>query len=136
MKDAKLEVVRAWFKKAENDLRTAEYTMTMDDPPYDTVCFHTQQCAEKYLKEFLAFHKIDFPKTHSLEDLVELCKRVVPEIERYLEDVEILSSYGVEVRYPDEVYYDIPKEDAQEAIDLAKKVKAVVLEHLKDKDGF
>lgn len=85
MKDAKLEVVRAWFKKAENDLRTAEYTMTMDDPPYDTVCFHTQQCAEKYLKGFLAFHKIDFPKTHSLEDLVELCKRVVPEIETYLE---------------------------------------------------
>jgi len=136
MKDAKMEVVNAWFKKAENDIRTAEYTMTMNDPPYDTVCFHAQQCAEKYLKGFLAFHKIDFPKTHSLEYLAELCKPVIPEIETELENVEILSSYGVEVRYPDEVYYDIPKEDAHEAIDLAKKVKTVVLKHLEGKEGF
>lgn len=133
MKDDKLEVVRAWVKKAENDLRTAEHTMTMDNPPYDTVCFHAQQCAEKYLKGFLAFHAINFPKTHSLEALVEFSKPVVPEIETELENIEILSSYGVEVRYPDEVYYDIPKEDAQEAIDLARKVKAVVLKYLEGK---
>jgi HEPN domain-containing protein len=62
-----------------------------------------------------------------------LCKQIVPEIESELEDVEILSSYGVEVRYPDEIYYDIPKEDAQEAIDLAKKVKSVVLKYLEGK---
>jgi HEPN domain-containing protein len=136
MKDDKLEVVRAWFKKAENDMLNAENTIKMENPPCDTICFHAQQCAGKYLKGFLAFHKIDFPKTHSLEDLVELCKRVIPEIETELENVEVLSSYGVEVRYPDEVYYDIPKEDAQEAIDLAKKVKTVVLKHLEGKDGF
>lgn len=133
MKDDKLEVVRTWFKKAENDMLNAENTI---NPPCDTICFHAQQCAEKYLKGFLAFYKIDFPKTHSVEYLVELCKQVIPEIETELENVEVLSSYGVEVRYPDEVYYDIPKEDAQEAIELAKKAKAVVLKHLKGKDGF
>lgn len=136
MKDDKTEVIRAWFKKAENDMLNAENTIKMENPPCDTICFHAQQCAEKYLKGFLAFHNIDFPKTHSLEDLVELCKQVIPEIETELENVEVLSSYGVEVRYPDEVYYDIPKEDAQEAIDLAKKVKTVVLKHLEGKDGF
>jgi HEPN domain-containing protein len=130
MKGDRLDVVRAWFKKAENDLINAENTIKMEKPPCDTICFHAQQCAEKYLKGFLTFHKIDFPKTHSLEDLVELCKPVIPEIETELENVEILSSYGVEARYPDEVYYDIPKEDAQEAIDLAHKVKAVILMHL------
>ena len=62
-----------------------------------------------------------------------MCKQIVPEIESELEDVEILSSYGVEVRYPDEIYYDIPKEDAREAIDLAKKVKSVVLKYLEGK---
>lgn len=133
MKDDKLEVVRAWFKKAENDLKTAEHTMTMENPPCDTVCFHGQQCAEKYLKGFLAFHQIDFPKTHSIENLILLCKEVVLSIESELEDVDILSSYGVEVRYPDEIYYDIPKEDAEEAIALAKKVKAVVLKLLEGK---
>ena len=130
MKDDKLEVVRSWFKKAENDLINAEITIKMENPPCDTICFHAQQCAEKYIKGFLTFNEIYFPKTHSIEGLVELCKQIVPEIESELEDVEILSSYGVEVRYPDEIYYDIPKEDAQEAIDLARKVKTVILKYL------
>jgi len=133
MKDDKLEVVRSWFKKAENDLINAENTIKMENPPCDTICFHAQQCAEKYIKGFLTFNEIYFPKIHSIEDLVELCKQIVPEIESELDNVEILSSYSVEVRYPDEIYYDIPKEDAQEAIDLAKKVKTVILKYLKGK---
>ena len=95
--------------------------------------FSCQQCAEKYLKGFLTFYETDFPKTHSVEELVRLCKNVVPSIESEVGVVEILSSYGVEIRYPDEVYYDIPKEDAREAIDLAKRVKAVVLKLLEGK---
>jgi HEPN domain-containing protein len=133
MKGDKIGVVRAWFKKAENDLTTAEHTMKLKHPPCDTVCFHAQQCAEKYLKGFLTFHEIDFPKTHSLEDLVSLCRDVAPPIESELEDIETLSSYGVEVRYPDEIYYDIPKEDAVEAINIAKRVKVIILKHLEGK---
>lgn len=133
MKSDKIEVVKAWFKKAENDLINAENTIKMESPPADTICFHAQQCAEKYLKGFLAFYEIEFPKTHSLEDLVLLCKKVVPSIESELENIETLSSYGVEVRYPDEIYYDIPKEDALEATDIAKRVKAVILKYLEGK---
>ena len=133
MKDDKIGVVRAWFKKAENDLITAEHTMKLKHPPCDTVCFHAQQCAEKYLKGFLTYHEIDFPKTHSLEDLVLLCRDVAPLIESELKDIETLSSYGVEVRYPNEIYYDIPKEDAVEAIDIAKRVKTVILKYLEGK---
>ncbi len=133
MKGDKTGVVRAWFKKAENDLITAEHTMKLEHPPCDTVCFHSQQCAEKYLKGFLTFHEIDFPKTHPLEDLVSLCRDVAPPIESELEDIETLSSYGVEARYPDEIYYDIPKEDAVEAINIAKKVKEVILKYLEGK---
>ena len=105
----------------------------IETPPCDTVCFHAQQCAEKYLKGFLTYHEIDFPKTHSLEDLVLLCRDVAPLIESELKDIETLSSYGVEVRYPNEIYYDIPKEDAVEAIDIAKRVKTVILKYLEGK---
>ncbi|MBI4824885.1 MAG: HEPN domain-containing protein [Nitrospirae bacterium] len=133
MQDNKSDVVRAWFKKAENDLRTAEHIIKMEDPPYDTACFHTQQCAEKYLKGFLLFHEIDFPKTHSIEDLVLQCKKVAPSLESEIGDIEILSIYAVETRYPGELYYDIPEERAQEAIALAKNVKAVVLKSLEGK---
>lgn len=62
-----------------------------------------------------------------------MCKDVEPIIESELGEIEILSSYGVEVRYPDDIYYDIPVVDAQEAIDLAKKVKIIILKHLEGK---
>lgn len=133
MKSDKINAVNAWFKKAENDLRTAEYTMTMDEPPYDTVCFHAQQCAEKYIKGFLAFHEIDFPKTHSIEDLVLLCKDIAPSLETEIGDIEVLSIYAVETRYPSEMDYEIPKEKASEAIEFAKKVKSVIQKYLNGK---
>ena len=47
----RLRNVRQWVAKAENDLRNAEHTLTLQEEcPFDTVCFHAQQCAEKYLK--------------------------------------------------------------------------------------
>ena len=133
MNEDKINTVKAWFKKAENDLRTAEYTMTMDEPPYDTICFHAQQCAEKYMKGFLIFHEIDFPKTHSIEDLVLLCKDIAPTLESEFGDIEVLSIYAVEARYPSELYYEIPEEKAIEAIEFAKRVKSVVLKYLEGK---
>ncbi|MBN2105766.1 HEPN domain-containing protein [bacterium] len=64
MNDDRSNVVNAWIKKAENDLITAEHTMLMDNPPTDTICFHAQQCAEKYIKGLLVFLQVHFPKTH------------------------------------------------------------------------
>lgn len=60
-------VAHQWVQKAENDLKNAEHTLTIGDKcPFDTVCFHAQQCVEKYLKALLSLHGIDFPKTHDL----------------------------------------------------------------------
>ena len=50
------DVAKKWFNKANNDLITAEYLLTMQSPPTDAICFHSQQVAEKYLKGFLTFH--------------------------------------------------------------------------------
>jgi HEPN domain-containing protein len=85
------------------------------------------------LKGFLSFHEIYFPKTHSIEDLVLICSKAASSIETELGDVELLSGYGVEARYPNEAYFDIPREDAVEAINLAKKVKSVVLRYIEGK---
>jgi len=49
----KTKWVNEWKQKAENDLRTAEIVLSSQDPPTDTICFHAQQCAEKYLKSYL-----------------------------------------------------------------------------------
>ncbi len=60
MKDDKLNVVKAWFKKAENDLINAENTIKMESPPTDTICFHAQQCAEK---PFVLINCLQYIKT-------------------------------------------------------------------------
>ena len=40
----KIEVVKAWIKKAENDLTNAKHVVKIKtSPPLDTVCFHAQQ---------------------------------------------------------------------------------------------
>jgi HEPN domain-containing protein len=46
----KLEIVKSWFRKAENDLINAEHTMTMERPPCDTVCFHAEQCVREKIE--------------------------------------------------------------------------------------
>ncbi len=57
-----------WIKKAEDDLRVAQHEMEYDQPSYDAICFHSQQCAEKYLKGFLTEYSVEFPRTHMLVD--------------------------------------------------------------------
>jgi HEPN domain-containing protein len=56
-------IAREWIIKAENDLKTASHTLKIGKGcPTDTVCFHAQQCVEKYLKAFLVCKGIDFSK--------------------------------------------------------------------------
>lgn len=43
-----------WADKAEGDFATAQRELdAADHPNYDAVCFHAQQCVEKYLKACL-----------------------------------------------------------------------------------
>jgi HEPN domain-containing protein len=57
-------VAREWTAKADNDLKTAAHTLKLGDKcPTDTVCFHAQQCVEKYLKaSLLLYWKSNFPE--------------------------------------------------------------------------
>ena len=47
----------AWLYKANNDLKSALKLLEGDDPIMDTAIYHTQQCAEKALKGYLAFKR-------------------------------------------------------------------------------
>ena len=75
MSEAKL--VAEWVRKAEDDFETATRIMRWRKKPQpDAVCYHCQQCAEKYLKAFLVLHSVDFPRIHHLPKLNELCASV------------------------------------------------------------
>jgi HEPN domain-containing protein len=89
-----------WAEKAEGDYRVAASQWGVEEPVYDAICFHAQQCAEKYLKAWLVEQGIDFPKTHDLEILAKLCIPSLPELTALMDGLRFLTSFAVEIRYP------------------------------------
>lgn len=127
--NAKLISVGLWVEKAEHDLQNAKHTLTMTHHcPFDTVCFHAQQCAEKYLKGLLVWLDIIFPKTHDLRLLFQL---VPPNIDLKIELRELLrlNRYPIEARYPGD-WEPIARAEAEQALNIARKVRLSVRKHL------
>jgi len=85
---AAISVIREWLAKADNDLKTAAYTLTLGiDCPTDTVCFHAQQCVEKHIKALLVSLAIVFPKSHNIHALRALLpSKLRPKMERKVQD--------------------------------------------------
>jgi HEPN domain-containing protein len=106
MDDARLAVVRMWFKKAESDFRTIENNLKSEAPPTDAVCFHAQQAIEKYLKGALIYFGGQVTKTHDLVNLTTSLSTHVPDLGNLEEQLDNISRYGVEVRYPDVAFTD------------------------------
>ncbi|MFQ5799506.1 MAG: HEPN domain-containing protein [Bacteroidota bacterium] len=120
--DRVLLVVREWVQKAENDLKNAVNTLKMgEDCPTDTVCFHAQQCVEKYLKAFLVSRDIDFPRTHDIGDLVDLMPRNI-RIRLSVEEQQRLTAYATTMRYPGE-YEPLSLAQARKAVAIARRVR-------------
>jgi HEPN domain-containing protein len=123
------ELVREWVEKAENDLVAAVHTLTLRERcPSDMVCFHAQQCVEKYLKAYLVFASIDFPKTHDVERLVALLPRGV-EVSLSAEQQRRLTEHATVLRYPGN-YPPIVHAEARKTVALARRVRREVRAHL------
>ena len=117
--------IRRWIEKAEHDLRNAEYVLTLkEECPTDTVSFHSQQCAEKYLKALLVWHGIVFPKTHDLVALFNLVPSNCGLLLR-MEEVSPLNRYSVEARYPGD-WDIIDVREATDAVKMAQRVREAV----------
>lgn len=120
-----LRTVQQWVEKAEHDLRNAEHTLALkEDCPSDTVCFHAQQCVEKYLKALLLVHSVDFPRTHDLRILMQLVS-LHRELGLEMSEIVALNRYTVEARYPGD-WEPITRDDAEAAVAVARKAREAV----------
>ena len=122
-------VVRQWVQKAENDLKNAAHTLKLGAAgPTDTVCFHAQQCVEKYLKALLVLHGIEFARVHHIGDLISrLPARLRPDLTP--EEQERLTDYAVSTRYPGD-YERIPLNEARNAVQIARRARKQIRHHL------
>ena len=117
-----------WVSKAEGDFLTAGRELrARQSPNYDAVCFHAQQCAEKYLKAMLQEHDKQIPKIHNLIELMLLCEKVDSSFEMLRADLVTMERFSVQVRYPGEI---AEKEDAQSAYAAVGAVRTFVRQKL------
>ncbi|MBI1870846.1 MAG: HEPN domain-containing protein [Chlamydiae bacterium] len=118
-----------WLAKAEEDFQAAFLLSRKRKPSFsNSVCFHSQQAAEKYLKAYLSSEKVLFPKTHDLILLQKLCAKEESNFELIADLVRSLNPYSVEFRYPGE---DANHQEAKYALSLAKEIKNFVQQKLK-----
>jgi len=110
-----------WVEKAEGDLATAKREIRVRKAPnFDAVCFHAQQCAEKYLKALLQEAEIPFGKTHHLIALLDLLLRDSSTWELFRPQLQSLNAYSVSIRYPGET---ADRTAAREALDLSIAIR-------------
>jgi len=122
--DHSAAVAAEWIGKAENDLLNGTHTLTLGVRcPTDTVCFHAQQCAEKYLKALLTLRGTDFPKTHDLEALAARIRNGNrPAL--LADDLARLTRYATVTRYPGAEIIGL--REARGAISAARRVRQAV----------
>ena len=89
-----------WIDKAEGDFHTMLRESRAEEfPNYDGICFHAQQCAEKYLKAVLCESDVRFGKIHDLVAISDLVLDIHPKWSVFREDLAFLSGFAVSFRY-------------------------------------
>jgi len=122
----KSELVRGWLRKAWSDCVAMEASLNAG--ALDAACFHAQQAAEKHLKAFLIHAGVEFPFTHNLAKLLELCAGLDTSFHSLTSTVTPLTPYAVELRYDSEFWPSV--EVAQKARSSALDVREFVLSRL------
>ena len=100
--------------------------MTAPDPIRDSIAFHCQQAAEKYLKALLVSLQVEFPKTHDLEELLDVLSTVAADVASDLEGVKFLSPFGVKIRYPGDFPELLPGQE-RTAFQLANRARETIM---------
>lgn len=92
---------KEWIFKAKQDIESSGILFQSSNPLFDIAIYHTQQCAEKSLKAFLAFNMKEINKTHNLKTLLESCSLIDDSFEELFDDCIFLDPFATLYRYPE-----------------------------------
>lgn len=121
----------AWVAKAQADLLCIENNLRSRETPWELVAYHAQQAAEKMLKACLVGQKAVVPRTHDLGRLLGDCLAWPSclALAAIAADCDLLTPYGIAVRYPGDEP-DVDAAEARQAVAAAKRIAAAVQEVL------
>lgn len=114
------KTTRAWVGKAEEDRILAEQGRRSKLPVHDGVCFHCQQCAEKYRKALMEELGLAVPKTHVLVLLLTALAPHYPSLRPLRRGLLFLTAFAVNARYPGST---ATKRQAVAAVRWAERVR-------------
>lgn len=77
----------------------AARTLREAESPDSVVGFHCQQAVEKALKAVLAARSVEFPFTHDIGLLIQLCEDAGAPLPDALADIDRLTPFAVHMRY-------------------------------------
>jgi HEPN domain-containing protein len=123
-------LVAQWLRWAGSDLALAQMTDDERILP-EILAFHAQQAAEKALKALLIHDQVEFPRTHAIAPLLNLCERAGHQAPEKLFDALVLTRYAVATRYPGEED-SLTRDEAREAALTAAQVLQWVQEQLEN----
>lgn len=118
-----------WVAKAENDRVAIQSIVAAQRVPWDVVCFHAQQAAEKLLKGFVVFHRREPMHIHDLVALLAESAEIDPDLAHLERDCRGLTRHAVDSRYPD-YPHDPDEEEGNRAIEAMERVRSAVLQRL------
>ncbi|MDR0474071.1 MAG: HEPN domain-containing protein [Treponema sp.] len=119
----KIKDVMEWLLIADEDLYSAQILNQQARRPYEIICYHCAQAAEKYLKGYLAYIDAATPKTYNLSLLLDLCIESNNEFEKIRTECGILNKFTNEIRYP--YQFEIKDEDVLYSISAVKMIKSI-----------
>jgi HEPN domain-containing protein len=129
MTSDRVDYLKNWLFRANEDILVIKSLFESDPETFtSSICFHAQQAVEKFLKAFLVYHNIDFPKTHDLDFLLMECKKINDKI--FDIDLGSLTDFGVSIRYPDDFYLP-DKNETFFFREISCKVKEIVETNIK-----
>jgi len=123
------ELVTEWLRRANADLNLAELIDDERISP-EILAYHAQQATEKALKSLLVKRQVEFPFTHVIGILLNLCQDAGLKINEIVAESFSLTRYAVATRYPGETE-PVTRQEAREAARLARIVMTWVENQIK-----
>ena len=123
MNNNTIAFIKQWGLKANEDLLVVNKLTEFKFIATSSVCFHCQQAVEKFLKAFLISRGVDIKRTHNIEFLLAECSDFDSDFSEI--DPKNLSDFGVDVRYPGDMYTPSIKETIEHK-EIAFRIKNIV----------
>lgn len=116
------ELACMFIRKGLQDENAATALLDNHDIADEIIGFHCQQAAEKSIKAVLVARKIEFRKTHDLEELLQLLEDNEIEKPEYSQELGELQPFAVAFRYD---LLDEPSLfDRKNAMKIVRRIRA------------